>query len=206
MIYLASIRSITSAVSRWHLSILAVPLCVLLVGCDSASSNADQEMMTKMASVEQNDLSNSLQSSDGSQSDSDNLDEVTEGQSLIAAAQFSNDAYKPSSATQSESKSSMLQATLMGDYGGMVPCIDCDSIDITLNLFADGSVLKSSSYHNTERPRKPLLESGIYRQDNDKITIVYENKNIEAYQIQDNHLVLLDKQDNPDNDYTLSRQ
>ena len=212
MIYLASIRSTTSAVSRCHLSILAVPLCLLLVGCDSASSNADQEMMTKMASVDtidQNDLSNSLQNSETSQADSNNsnnMDEVTEGQSLIAAAQFSNDAYKPSSATQSESKSSMLQATLMGDYGGMVPCIDCDSIDITLNLFADGSVLKSSSYHNPERPRKPLLESGIYRQDNDKITIVYESKNIEAYQIQDNHLVLLDKQDNPDNDYTLSRQ
>ena len=212
MIYLASIRSTTSAVSRWRLSILAVPLCVLLVGCDSASSNADQDMMTKMASVDtvdQSDLSNRLQSSDASQADfenSSNLDELTEGQSLIAAAQSNNDTYKPSSATPSEPQSSMLQATLMGDYGGMVPCRDCDSIDITLNLFADGSVLKASSYHNPERPRTPLLESGIYRQDNDKITIVYESKNIETYQIQDNHLVLLDKQDNPDNDYTLSRQ
>ena len=205
--YLARICSTTPAIRRWRLSMLAVPLCVLLVGCDSASSNDDQDMMTKVASVDQNDLSNNLQSSDASQVPADSeLNEAAEGQSLIAAAQSNNDANQQPSAARSESKISMMQATLMGDYGGMVSCVDCDSIDITLNLFADGSVLKSSNYHSPERPRAPLLESGIYRQDNDKITIVYEGKQIETYHIQDNHLILIDEHDNPDNDYTLSRK
>jgi uncharacterized lipoprotein NlpE involved in copper resistance len=129
-----------------------------------------------------------------------------EGQSLIAAAQSNKNTYADSSMERSEAKSSMLQATLMGDYGGMVSCIDCDSIDVTLNLFADGSVLKSSYYHNPEKPKTPLLESGIYRQDNDKITIVYEGKNIETYHIQDNHLIRIDEHDNLEDDYTLSRK
>ena len=101
---------------------------------------------------------------------------------------------------------SALQATLMGDYGGMVPCSSCDNIDVTLNLFADGSVLKTSIYNSPETPRSPLFESGIYRQDNDTITIVYESKNIETYHIQDNHLVMIDEYKKPDNDYTLSRK
>ncbi|MGP4849179.1 hypothetical protein ACTXGQ_34100, partial [Marinobacter sp. 1Y8] len=73
-------------------------------------------------------------------------------------------------------------------------------------LFADGSVLKASYYHNPEKPKTPLLESGIYRQDNDKITIVYEGKNIETYHIQDNHLIRIDEHDNLEDDYTLSRK
>lgn len=47
-----------------------------------------------------------------------------------------------------------------------------------------------------------LFEPGVYRQDNDMITIVYEDKNIEAYHIQDNHLVLMDEHKKPNNDYT----
>jgi uncharacterized lipoprotein NlpE involved in copper resistance len=94
----------------------------------------------------------------------------------------------------------------MGDYGGIVPCVSCGSIDVTLNLFADGSVSKTSIYNNPESPRAPLLESGIYRQDNDTITIVYEEKKIETYHIQDNHLILMDEEKNPNNDYILSRK
>lgn len=208
MIYLAPICATTLAiVKRWNPSLLVVPLCVLLVGCDSASSNTDKEMVSTFASTNAQDTSESMQddSADVSNLDSE-LNEVVEGQSLIAAAQSSSDTYTNTSTRLSESKSSMLQATLMGDYGGMVSCLDCDSIDVTLNLFADGSVLKASSYHNPEQPRLPLLESGIYRQDNDKITIVYEGKNIETYHIQDNHLILMDEYKNLNNDYTLSRK
>lgn len=213
MIYLAPICSTTlTVIKRWSPSLLAVPLCVLLVGCDSASSNTDQDLMTKIASVDTLDTAEQQNASEGMEGDStsqsnpnDDLNEVAEGQSLIAAAQSSNDGHTHPSALHSKS-SSTLQATLMGDYGGMVPCVDCDSIDVTLNLFADGSVLKASNYHNPEQPRAPLLESGVYRQDNDKITIVYEGKNIESYHIQDNHLILIDEQKNPNNDYTLSRK
>ena len=51
-----------------------------------------------------------------------------------------------------------------------------------------------------------ITESGVYRQDDDLITIVYEKKNIETYQIQDNHLIMMDENKNPDEDYALSRQ
>ena len=94
----------------------------------------------------------------------------------------------------------------MGDYGGIVPCASCDNIDITLNLFADGSVLKTSVFNDEEPTNPPLLESGVYRQDDNKITIVYENKNIETYQIRDNHLIMMDADKNPNDDYTLSRR
>ena len=212
MISFAPVRSTTlTVIKRWRLPLLAIPLCALLASCDSASSNADQDMMTKIGSVNTSDTTepqNEPEKSDGtSLSDANsNLSESTEGQSLIAAAQSNNDAKTKPSVPYSKSNSNTLQATLMGDYGGMVPCADCDSIDVTLNLFADGSVLKASTYHNPERPRQPLLESGVYRQDNDKITIVYEDKNIESYHIQDNHLILIDEQKNLNNDYTLSRK
>jgi len=212
MIYLAPVCSTTVAIiKRWRPSLFVASLCVLLVGCDSASSNTDKEMVSTFAATgsESQDDSQSLKGNDAKNTAlaSDNEpSEMVEGQSLIAAAQSNKDNHVNSSTKRSEAKSSMLQATLMGDYGGMVSCTDCDSIDVTLNLFADGSVLKASNYHNPEKPKTPLLESGIYRQDNDKITIVYEEKNIETYHIQDNHLIRMDKHDNLNDDYTLSRK
>jgi len=209
MIYLAPICSTTLAiVKRWRPSLLVVPLCMLLVGCDSASSNTEKDMVSTFATTnsEPQGASQSFQDDNAESATNDESSEMAEGQSLIAAAQSNKDTYADSSMERSEAKSSMLQATLMGDYGGMVSCIDCDSIDVTLNLFADGSVLKASYYHNPEKPKTPLLESGIYRQDNDKITIVYEGKNIETYHIQDNHLIRIDEHDNLEDDYTLSRK
>jgi len=166
----------------------------------STFASTGSESQEASQSLQDNNARNAELASD------DKTGEMVEGQSLIAAAQSNKDTYADSSMERSEAKSSMLQATLMGDYGGMVSCIDCDSIDVTLNLFADGSVLKASYYHNPEKPKTPLLESGIYRQDNDKITIVYEGKNIETYHIQDNHLIRIDEHDNLEDDYTLSRK
>lgn len=210
MIYSVPICSSTLTIlKRSGHCLLALPLCVLLIGCDSTSSNHDKGVTTKIAPIDyvednssqvaaENLVESNLLSADSK------LDIVAEGQSLIAAAQSSNDVHQ--SLAYSKLNDSALQATLMGDYGGMVPCNSCDSTDITLNLFADGSVLKTSIYNNPKTPRVPLIESGVYRQDNDTITIVYEDKNIEAYHIQDNHLVLMDEYKNPNNDYTLSRK
>ena len=210
MIYSVPICSSTLTIlKRSGHCLLALPLCVLLIGCDSTSSNHDKGVTTKIAPIDyvednssqvaaENLVESNLLSADSK------LDIVAEGQSLIAAAQSSNDVHQ--SLAYSKLNDSALQATLMGDYGGMVPCNSCDSTDITLNLFADGSVLKTSIYNNPKTPRVPLIDSGVYRQDNDTITIVYEDKNIEAYHIQDNHLVLMDEYKNPNNDYTLSRK
>ncbi len=212
MIYFSPTCSNTLTIlKRGGRCLLALPLCVLLIGCDSTSSSGDKGMTTKVAPIDHVE-ENSAQASAENLSETNllnagsELDKVSEGQSLIAAAQSSNGAHPHQSLTRSEPGNGTLQATLMGDYGGMVPCKSCDSTDITLNLFADGSVLKTSIDNNPEMPNAPLFEPGVYRQDNDMITIVYEDKNIEAYHIQDNHLVLMDEHKKPNNDYTLSRK
>ena len=215
MIYFAPTYSIILTVVRgFGRSLLVLPLCVVLVGCDSASSNDDKGMNNKialsdnLADTDLQNLSQNLQDPSLRPANDDELDKVVQGQSLIAAAHSSNDAHTNQSLMSAESgnRSNTLQATLMGDYGGMVPCESCGSINITLNLFADGSVTKTSIYNNPESPRTPLVESGVYRQDNDTITIVYADKKIETYHIQDNHLILIGEDKDPNTDYILSRQ
>ncbi|MGP9688465.1 copper resistance protein NlpE N-terminal domain-containing protein [Psychrobacter sp. AOP22-C1-C5] len=214
MIHFAPTYSTMLTVAKsFGCSLLVLPFCAVLIGCDSASSNDNKDMTTKVAltdTLENSDsqnLAQNLQSDSSLQSNDSELGSV-EGLSLIAATRASSDTYSSQSSMGAEarSSSSTLQATLMGDYGGIVPCVSCGSIDVTLNLFADGSVSKTSIYNNPESPRAPLLESGIYRQDNDTITIVYEEKKIETYHIQDNHLILMDEEKNPNNDYILSRK
>ncbi|WP_201597691.1 copper resistance protein NlpE N-terminal domain-containing protein [Psychrobacter vallis] len=204
----------STVVRRFSRYLLMVPLCMLLIGCDSALSSDNEEARIEVAPADAlpdadlQNLAGNFQDNSGLQSNPDSeLDTIAEGQSLIAAAQSTNDLHTRQSLLNSESpSSSALQATLMGDYGGMVPCKSCDNIDVTLNLFADGSVLKTNIYNQPEKPQAPLVESGIYRQDNNTITIVYEAKNIETYHIQDNHLILMDEHKNPDNDYILARK
>ncbi|SJN42361.1 copper resistance protein NlpE N-terminal domain-containing protein [Psychrobacter sp. JB385] len=214
MIYSApTCATMLTVAKRVGRSLLVLPLCVALIGCDSASSNDDKSLANQLASsdnVAQADSENLTQNlQDGSLLQSnDGLNDASEGQSLIAAAQSSSDANPTQSlmGAESSNRNNTLQATLMGDYGGMVPCDACSSIDVTLNLFADGSVSKTSIYNNPDSPRAPLLESGVYRQDNNTITIVYEDKKIESYDIQDNHLILMHADKTPNNDYILSRQ
>nr|WP_243453238.1 copper resistance protein NlpE N-terminal domain-containing protein [Psychrobacter coccoides] len=88
----------------------------------------------------------------------------------------------------------------------MLPCSFCDSISVTLNLLPDGSVIKTNIYENPETPRVPLVEHGLYRQDNDVITVVYDNQDIEGYSIQNSHLIMIDDDKQPITDYTLARK
>lgn len=205
MIYFPSTSSTTlTVINRCMRSLLAVPVCLLLASCDSASSSTTQSAAidsTQNAGV-QNDEAAGLNNKTKDLADKTDNEE---GLSLIAAAN-ANDNTHSAPMISASSSDSTLQATLMGDYGGMVPCASCDSIDITLNLFADGSVLKTSVFHNAEPAQPPLLESGVYRQDSEMITIVYERKNIETYLIKDNHLIMMDEDKTPNNDYTLSRK
>lgn len=214
MIYLAPTYSTMQTVAKYFgRSLLVLPICVALIGCDSTSSNDDKRMTTKIVSSDNQaegdlkDISQNLQDSSLHQTDVE-LDKVTEGQSLIAAARSGHDGSSNQSlmGAETSSRSNALQATLMGDYGGMVPCDFCSGMDVTLNLFADGSVLKTSIYNNPESPHVPLTESGVYRQDNNTITIAYEDKKIESYDIQDNHLILTNADKTLNNDYVLSRQ
>lgn len=214
MIHFAPAHStLHTAIRGFGRSLLVLPLCIMLIGCDSASSNDEKSLSSRIAPAnnladsDMQNLTQNLQDSDR-QSDDEQSDKVIEGQSLIAAAHSSNDAHTNQSLMSAapSNRSNTLQATLMGDYGGMVPCDSCGSIDVTLNLFADGSVTKTSVYNNPESPRTPLVESGVYRQDNDTITIAYQEKKVESYHIQDNHLILLEKDKNLSSDYILSRQ
>lgn len=192
-------------ISRCVRPLLALPVCLLLMSCDSASSSTNKTTQgTPINSLQQTDLQNA-QFQDSNANDVVNEVSHEEGQPLIAATNLA-DSTRRVPMISGSNNGSMLQATLMGDYGGIVPCDSCDNITVTLNLFSDGSVLKTSLFNHAEPARAPLLESGVYRQDDDMITIVYERQNIETYHIKDNLLIMMDADKNPDDDYTLSRK
>ena len=210
MITLSPTSSSAVTIARRYLRpLLALPLCLLLISCDSASSSTTStNKQTTQGAPTNSPLRAELQNNVAQASNTDDIaDEAnnTEGQSLIAAANPSDNSRRAPMISAASSDSS-LQATLMGDYGGVVPCASCDNIEVTLNLFADGSVLKTSVFNDAAPNVPPLLESGVYRQDDDKITIVYERKNIETYKISDNHLIMMDADANLNDDYTLSRK
>ncbi|KAA0913438.1 copper resistance protein NlpE N-terminal domain-containing protein [Psychrobacter sp. ANT_WB68] len=192
-------------ISRSVRPLLALPVCLLLMSCDSASSSTNKTTQgTPINSLQQTDLQND-QFQESNANDVVNEASHEEGQPVIAATNLA-DSTRRVPMISGSNNDSMLQATLMGDYGGIVPCDSCDNITITLNLFSDGSVLKTSLFNHAEPARAPLLESGVYRQDDDMITIVYERQNIETYHIKDNLLIMMDADKNPDDDYTLSRK
>ena len=208
-----SIRVTTSSCRIGRLGLL-LPLsfCVLLIGCDAQSSSSPALNGSVNSKNPSDSLMQSFTSDDTSApstASTANVDESIEGedegQPLIAIAK-TNDSNRARRAPMISAKNtdSTLQATLIGDYSGMLPCSFCDGIALTLNLFADGSVLKTSIYENPESPRLPLTESGVYRQDDNRIIIVYGDKRLESYRIQDNHLIMLDENKMPDADYTLS--
>ena len=188
--------------------LLALPVCIALASCDSASSSTNNKN-TQGAPV--NSTQNAASNNDAAllnENDNKGLAESNSElvvQPLMATASLTESTAR-SPMISTANNESMLQATLMGDYGGVVPCSSCLSTNVTLNLFADGSVLKTSIFNEPETPQPPMVEPGVYRQDNDMITIVYQKKNIETYQIQDNHLIMMDEYKNPDEDYALSRQ
>ena len=195
--------------------LLPLPLCALLLGCDSQSANTPFFFEQTSAQTQDEDAVNKAADeaaienteSDAAAAVADNVDYGDDGKSLLAVAQTENQEQVQHAPMIAEPDTqSSLQATLIGDYVGMVPCESCDAIEVTLNLFADGSVEKTSIYNNTSMQQAPLLESGIYRQDNRIITIVYEDQRIESYHIDDNHLVMIDDNDVPNSDYTLARK
>ena len=210
---LAMSRASTTSLKRVGcLSLLA--FCILLVGCDSKSSatsmasnaSTNQSGTDSAALNDSNYDANETSETDEGGDLADSINSADEGESLIAAASPTNSTQKPRSPMVAEQHpGSALQATLIGDYVGMLPCSFCDSTAVILNLFADGSVTKTSIYKNPEFPKEPLVESGVYRQDNKMITIVYDQKNIESYQVQDSHLLMM-SDGIPKVDYVLSRQ
>lgn len=198
--------------------LLPLCFCALLLGCDSHSSSPTIDKNTIPVNTD-NAYNDDFQTSN-SKSDSAELEQNNEegdlvassvdesaGESLISAAKSDRKSASSRSSVDVEpTKKSKMQATLIGDYTGIMPCASCDSTQVLLNLFADGSVKKTSIYDNPQTPRASLTENGIYRQDNDTITIVYDDQHIESYLIQSNHLVLLDDNKVADSDYTLSRR
>lgn len=206
-----TIFSVTSSIKYLGRLLLSLLFCTLLIGCDNQSaavSSSDEASDT----MSQSRINTGVYKEDASESSAsmDDAESANAGESLIAAA-TPND---PSSSSRTRrapmisegNTDGALQATLIGDYVGILPCDFCTDILVTLNLFSDGSVLKTSVYQNSEKPKLPLIEPGIYRQDNAIITVVYDNKDIESYSIQDNHLVMMNENKSLNADYTLSRK
>lgn len=222
MICFAPVFSTIASMKRFSRLLLAAPCLVLLIGCDNASSttaNNDTATETTPSDSQKTtdllkntdllvDIDNTSQDAGSVQMDiTDEAPDEDKKKSLLAMAKSESTEHSQRSPMISElNEDSTLQATLMGDYVGMLPCSFCDNTNVTLNLFADGTVTKTSVYNNPKPSQAPLRELGIYRQDKDMITIVYQKKNIETYHIQDNHLIMVDGDNNPNDDYTLSRQ
>ena len=185
--------------------LLPLSLCALLAGCDSHSSTPSTDKRMMIASKQSDAIAAEQETIDPT-SDSDGTSSE-EDESLISTAKSDRkSSVDRSSSDATTTNDSQMQATLIGDYKGVMPCSFCSSTEVLLNLFADGSVVKTSIYDNPKEPTDSLIENGIYRQDDDKITIVYDDQRIESYIIQNNHLVLLDDNNIADDDYTLSRQ
>jgi hypothetical protein len=185
--------------------LLPLSLCALLAGCDSHSSTPSTNEKMMIASKQSDAIAAEQETIDPNS----NSDRTTseEDESLISTAKSDRkSSVDRSSSDATTTNDSQMQATLIGDYKGVMPCSFCSSTEVLLNLFADGSVVKTSIYDNPKEPTDSLIENGIYRQDDDKITIVYDDQRIESYIIQNNHLVLLDDNNIADDDYTLSRQ
>lgn len=191
-------------------------LCLTLTGCDSGSAASSVGMDTranhdttnisvKNAEVSNPSIDTDLRTSNTPDASDNVLANDSTGQSLMSVA--STDAsVQRTPMISAPGTGSTLQATLIGDYKGMLPCESCDGINMTLNLLSDGSVVKTNIYENPVTPTAPLIESGVYRQDDNTIIVVYDNKNIEMYRIENNHLIMLDEHKKPNPDYTLSRK
>lgn len=180
-----------------------------LNGCDSQSATFSmidapaQDVVATEAETPKTDVAVSAPAVKSARS----VDSATEsgGQSLLEAAKIDDSSPKQTAKAETLSENT-LHATLIGDFEGMIPCSFCEGITVTLNLFSDGSVIKTSVFEAPEMPKAPLSEAGVYRQDNNNIIIAYDDKSLESFEIQDNHLVMLGKDKKPNADYILARQ
>lgn len=192
--------------------LLVVASCSLpLLGCNNQSASSANNTINDDSSISDQAIKEKAPSlaADNAPEEASNDDKISvedKGTSLMDSAKADDIEEKRRSPMIAEKRAgSALQATLIGNYMGILPCSNCDEITLTLNLHSDGTVKQTSIYENPKTTRPTLVETGVYRQDNDMITIVYSKENIDSYRIQDNHLVMLDANKNPDPDYTLSR-
>lgn len=198
---LSNSRAFTVSIRSCRTVVLPLFFCGLLLGCDSHSASVENsEAVTKTAVMTQT-ITDEVETTDTT------MQEDESAPSLLEAANANDEKLQTARSPMIAEKrdDSALQATLIGDYIGMLPCSSCDGITLSLNLYADGSIKKTSDYKNPQTPPLSLVENGIYRQDDNIITIVYEDKEIETYIIKDNHLIIMENK-TPNADYTLSRK
>ncbi|MEJ6067821.1 copper homeostasis protein, partial [Psychrobacter sp. 16-Bac2893] len=122
MINFSPVFSASSLNNRCLRLLLAVPVCIALVSCDSASSSTNKNTQGAPINSDQSNVLNNEEPAleDNSAKALANEDSDQEGQALIAAAN-ANDNSARSPMISAANSDSMLQATLMGDYGGVVP-------------------------------------------------------------------------------------
>ncbi len=178
-------------------------LAMVVSGCDSQSATFSVIEPAKQDSQVESAAPSESPKEVKSANDTAEIEPDTGGQSLLAAAKIDD---TDLAAINNKNNDNTLHATLIGDYEGVVPCSFCESTTVTLNLLSDGSVTKISIFEAPEMPKEPTVQSGVYRQDDNKIIIVYEDKALESFEIQDNHLLMLDENKQPDADYILSRK
>ncbi len=79
-----------------------------------------------------------------------------------------------------------------GTYTGMLPCADCEGIEVSLTLYTDSTYHKTSTYLGKDSPRS-FEEQGKYRWDEAGRNIRLEGQEApNQYLVGENRLVLLD--------------
>ena len=81
-----------------------------------------------------------------------------------------------------------------GIYQGIIPCADCEGIKTKLLLFEDGTYERTKVYLG--RSEEQFFEQGTFSWNdaNSKITLNFENKDTQQYQVGENVLFHLDQE------------
>lgn len=96
---------------------------------------------------------------------------------------------------KSESMPTAAPPLIMAGYSGLLPCADCESLEVTLNLLSDSSYLRRSLYmgrKSTGAGSNEITDTGKWVMKGD--TLLLDSKNAPGQYIKSNAgLVQLDK-------------
>lgn len=197
----------------WGRTVLITSLAVLASACDSTEQASvppvESGSQAKLATADKAVIDTSSAAITGSaESDLASLNPIVEdidldddgGAGLLEFAE-----HRQSMPMITDDPSNSLGATLIGDYSGMLPCLDCQGGQsdkpVILNLYADGTAHKTNQPQQSANPSNTPGQEGSYQQLDNIISIDFANRPTEYYLIHDNQLIFIEG-DLPDIDET----
>lgn len=196
----------------WGRTILVISLAILASACDSTEQASvppvESDSQAKIATTDKAAIDASSAAVGSADSDLAALNPVDDdidmdddgGAGLLEFAE-----HRQSMPMIADDTSNSLGATLIGDYSGILPCMNCPGGQpdkpVILNLYADGTAHKTNQPPTSEDPSESPGQEGSYQQLDNIISIDFANRPTEYYLIHDNQLIFLEG-DLPDIDET----